>query len=171
MLILSEKEKQKKYHETKILLIDSNNIERNNIASRFRMMGISVDTMDNGFQAISHIEQVQYDIIIILRGLYDMIAMEMITLIKSSLSDDFDSSIKQDVEPVELLEAQSIKTVSKPANPTKIKKLNPKVICCIDNFTDDYVDEIAMAGADCLYKSRYNFNEVLKSVNKTLLLS
>ncbi|HLE11285.1 MAG: hypothetical protein A2504_03355 [Bdellovibrionales bacterium RIFOXYD12_FULL_39_22] len=166
MAALSEKEKNRKYRESKVLLIDENTQERNNIASRLRMQGISVDSMSSGFQAINQIEHTQYDLIIVMRTLQDMIESEIITLIKSPLNESISTAAMiEDVEPTTLPnqdnKLEAIKVISQ-------KSRTPKVICCIDKLDSKYVDEIAMAGADCLYQSRYNFNEILKAIDKIL---
>lgn len=76
-----------KKSEKALLLVDPDMPRRNNLSSRFRTQNFSVEAGTNGFHTLSLLEQQSYSAILVVDGMPDMPADEIISLSREANKD------------------------------------------------------------------------------------
>ena len=74
--------------DKKLLIIDSKASRRDTLASRFRLQGYYVELSNSGFHSLSQIEKYEFDSVVITGNLFDMSALELISLMRGVFKKD-----------------------------------------------------------------------------------
>lgn len=123
----------------KILIADENVIFRNNLASRLRLQGFTVEFVSSGFHLLHTLEQMkEYGLVIIDEDMLDMSAQEMISLVrlnkkKSELPILFISPNKNEHEIAEMISSGANDYIIKSSNIQPILEKTRKYFTLLKN--------------------------------------